>query len=97
MLAFTRKRRAVMVAATLAVRVRGMQQFFGQLDPGRRRLGKLQAAEARAAAGFPVTVTTAGGKVHLASRPDAIISLSPPDRRPPRWRTASRAPSGTAK
>ncbi len=30
-----------------------------------------------AGAGFPVTVTTAAGKVHLASRPDAIISLSP--------------------
>src|SRR5215469_5911281 len=28
-------------------------------------------------AGFPVTVTTAAGTVHLASRPDAIVSLSP--------------------
>lgn len=28
-------------------------------------------------AGFPVTVTTAGGKTHLTTRPDAIISLSP--------------------
>jgi iron complex transport system substrate-binding protein len=27
--------------------------------------------------GFPVTVTTAGGKTHLTTRPDAIISLSP--------------------
>lgn len=33
------------------------------------------AAPARA--GFPVTVTTAGGTTHLASRPDAIVSLSP--------------------
>jgi len=30
-----------------------------------------------AKAGFPVTVTTAGGSVHLTSRPDAIVSLSP--------------------
>jgi cobalamin transport system substrate-binding protein len=28
-------------------------------------------------AGFPVTVTTAAGAVHLASRPDSIVSLSP--------------------
>jgi len=28
-------------------------------------------------AGFPVTVTTAAGTVHLASRPHAIVSLSP--------------------
>jgi iron complex transport system substrate-binding protein len=28
-------------------------------------------------AGFPVTVSTAGGTVHIASRPDAIVSLSP--------------------
>jgi iron complex transport system substrate-binding protein len=28
-------------------------------------------------ASFPVTVTTAAGKVHLTSRPDAIVSLSP--------------------
>jgi iron complex transport system substrate-binding protein len=30
-----------------------------------------------ASAGFPVTVTTAAGKAHLTSRPDAIVSLSP--------------------
>jgi iron complex transport system substrate-binding protein len=28
-------------------------------------------------AGFPITVTTAGGKTHLTARPDAIVSLSP--------------------
>lgn len=28
-------------------------------------------------AGFPITVTTAGGKTHLTTRPDAIVSLSP--------------------
>jgi cobalamin transport system substrate-binding protein len=30
-----------------------------------------------AAAGFPLTVTTAGGKTHLTTRPGAIVSLSP--------------------
>jgi len=30
-----------------------------------------------AAADFPVTVTTAGGTVHIPARPDAIVSLSP--------------------
>jgi iron complex transport system substrate-binding protein len=32
---------------------------------------------APAGAGFPVTVTTAAGKMHLTSRPDSIVSLSP--------------------
>ena len=32
---------------------------------------------AKTTAGFPVTVTTAGGTTHLASRPDSIVSLSP--------------------
>ena len=35
------------------------------------------ASPAGGGAGFPVTVTTAAGTVHLASRPDAIVSLSP--------------------
>ena len=35
------------------------------------------SASTKAAAGFPVTVTTAAGKTHLRSRPDAIISLTP--------------------
>jgi iron complex transport system substrate-binding protein len=35
------------------------------------------SASAKAAAGFPVTVTTAAGTTHLRSRPDAIVSLSP--------------------
>ncbi|HSR85748.1 MAG TPA: ABC transporter substrate-binding protein [Streptosporangiaceae bacterium] len=34
-------------------------------------------AGSSASAGFPVTVTTTGGKVHLTSRPNAIVSLSP--------------------
>lgn len=35
------------------------------------------ASAAGGGAGFPVTVTTTAGTVHLASRPDAIVSLSP--------------------
>lgn len=34
-------------------------------------------ASSASGAGFPVTVTTAAGSVHLASQPDAIVSLSP--------------------
>ena len=39
--------------------------------------GASGAHSGSAAAGFPVTVTTAGGKTHLTARPDAIVSLSP--------------------
>jgi iron complex transport system substrate-binding protein len=35
------------------------------------------AGSGAAGAGFPVTVATAAGKVHLTSRPAAIVSLSP--------------------
>lgn len=35
------------------------------------------ASSASGGAGFPVTVTTAAGSVHLAARPHAIVSLSP--------------------
>lgn len=35
------------------------------------------AQSGSAATGFPVTVTTPGGKTHLTTRPDAIVSLSP--------------------
>jgi iron complex transport system substrate-binding protein len=35
------------------------------------------ASSASGGAGFPVTVTTGAGSVHLAARPDAIVSLSP--------------------
>ena len=35
------------------------------------------AGSANSGAGFPVTITTAAGTVHLASRPGAIVSLSP--------------------
>ena len=36
-----------------------------------------KASSASDGPGFPVTVTTAAGSVHLASRPDSIVSLSP--------------------
>lgn len=35
------------------------------------------AGSSSTGAGFPVTVSTAAGSVHLASRPDSIVSLSP--------------------
>jgi iron complex transport system substrate-binding protein len=35
------------------------------------------ASSASGGVGFPVTVTSAAGSVHLASRPDSIVSLSP--------------------
>lgn len=35
------------------------------------------AGSGASGAGFPVTIATASGKVHLAARPDAIVSLSP--------------------
>jgi iron complex transport system substrate-binding protein len=35
------------------------------------------AGSGPAGSGFPVTVTTAAGKVHLTARPDAIVSRSP--------------------
>ena len=35
------------------------------------------AGSANSSAGFPVTVTTTAGSVHLTSRPDRIVSLSP--------------------
>jgi iron complex transport system substrate-binding protein len=35
------------------------------------------ASSASGGVGFPVTVTSAAGNVHLASRPDSIVSLSP--------------------
>jgi cobalamin transport system substrate-binding protein len=35
------------------------------------------SAASGSSAGFPITVTTAAGKLHLASRPGAIVSLAP--------------------
>jgi iron complex transport system substrate-binding protein len=39
--------------------------------------GPTSGGAAKTQAGFPVTVTTAAGRTHLTSRPDAIVSLSP--------------------
>ena len=76
MRAFTRARPAVDGGRNTRRRVRGMQQLFCQLNSDRRGLGQRRRLGS-AAAGFPVTVATAGGKVHLTSRPDTIVSLSP--------------------
>jgi iron complex transport system substrate-binding protein len=86
MRAFTRARPAVMVVATLAAACAACSSSAASSTPAGAgsagagssgAAGSGSAAAGSAAAGFPVTVTTAGGKVHLASRPDAIVSLSP--------------------
>jgi len=73
MRAFTRQRPAMVAAAALAVACAACSSSSASSAPGAGASG----AGLATAAGFPVTVTTAGGKVHLTSRPDAIISLSP--------------------
>jgi iron complex transport system substrate-binding protein len=74
MRAFTRTRLAVMVVATLAAACAACSSSAASSTPSSSTPA---GAGASAAAGFPVTVTTAGGKVHLASQPHAIVSLSP--------------------
>jgi iron complex transport system substrate-binding protein len=73
MRAFTRQRPAMVAAAALAVACAACSSSSASSAPG----AGASSAGSATVAGFPVTVTTAGGKVHLTSRPDAIISLSP--------------------
>jgi iron complex transport system substrate-binding protein len=69
MRAFTRARSAVVATVAIAAACAACSSSpASQNGPG---------GVDSAGAGFPITVTTAAGKVHLASRPDAIISLSP--------------------
>ncbi len=68
MRAITRTRSAVVAAALIAAACAACSSSPSQSG---------SAGTGSAGAGFPVTVTTAAGKTHLASRPDAIISLSP--------------------
>ncbi len=78
MRAFTRTRPAVMVVATLAAACAACSNSSASsTTAGSGSAGSGSAGSSSAAAGFPVTVTTQGGKVHLTSRPDAILSLSP--------------------
>jgi iron complex transport system substrate-binding protein len=69
MRAFTRTRSAVVAAAAIAVACAAC----GSSPASQSGSG----SGGSAGAGFPVTVATAAGKTHVASRPGAIISLSP--------------------
>ncbi len=68
MRAITRARSAVVAAALIAAACAACSS-----SPS----SQSTSGTATSGAGFPVTVTTAAGKTHLAARPDAIISLSP--------------------
>lgn len=67
MRAFTRQLPALLAVAALAAASAACSSSSASPAP----------AKSPAAAGFPVTVSTTGGSVHLTSRPDAIVSLSP--------------------
>jgi iron complex transport system substrate-binding protein len=73
MRALTRARPTVMVVATLAVACAACSSSSASSSTS---AGSATAGSG-SAAGFPVTVSTAAGSVHLTSRPDAIVSLSP--------------------
>jgi iron complex transport system substrate-binding protein len=70
MRALTRKLPAIVAAAALAAGVAACSNTSASSSSG-------SSAGSASAKGFPITVTTAGGKVHLTSRPNTIVSLSP--------------------
>jgi iron complex transport system substrate-binding protein len=70
MRAFTRKLPAILAAAALAAGVAACSNTSASSSSG-------SSAGSGSAKGFPITVITAGGKVHLTSRPKVIVSLSP--------------------
>jgi iron complex transport system substrate-binding protein len=74
MRAFTRVRPAVIAVAALAAACAACSSSSASPTSG---ASSGSAGPGSAAAGFPVTVTTASGKVHLTSRPDTIVSLAP--------------------
>ncbi|MGB6456621.1 MAG: ABC transporter substrate-binding protein [Streptosporangiaceae bacterium] len=69
MRALTRARSAVVAAAVIAAACAACSSSPASQSGS--------AGGGSAGAGFPVTVTTAAGKVHFASRPGAIVSLAP--------------------
>lgn len=78
MRAFTRQRSAMVATAALAVACAACSSSSASsASGGGGSGGGASGAGSATAAGFPVTVATAGGKVHLTARPDAIVSLSP--------------------
>ena len=70
MRAITRQLSALVAGAAMAATLAACTSSAASPTPGKPAAGN-------ATAGFPVTVTTAAGTTHLASRPDAIVSLSP--------------------
>jgi iron complex transport system substrate-binding protein len=73
MRAITRQLSALVAGAAMAGALAACTSSSASPAPGKSASGNA----AKAQTGFPVTVTTAAGKAHLTSRPDAIVSLSP--------------------
>src|ERR1700684_2514063 len=73
MRALTRQLPALVAVAAIAAASAACSSSSASPTPS----GSATAQGGPAAAGFPVTVTTAGGSAPLASRPAAIVSLSP--------------------
>jgi iron complex transport system substrate-binding protein len=76
MRAFTRTLPAIAAVAALAAVSAACSSTSANSSSANSSAGS-GAAGSGSSAGFPVTVTTTGGKVHLTSRPNAIVSLSP--------------------
>jgi iron complex transport system substrate-binding protein len=76
MRAFTRVRPAVVAVAALAATCAACSSSSANSTSGAGSAGSGSVGSV-SAAGFPVTIATAGGQVHLTSRPDAIVSLAP--------------------
>ena len=70
MRAITRQLSALVAGAAMAAALAACTSSSASPTPGKSAAGSAQT-------GFPVTVTTAAGRAHLTSRPDAIVSLSP--------------------
>jgi len=73
MRALTRQLPALMAIAAIAAASAACSSSSASPTPPKSD----SAGTGTASAGFPVTVTTAAGTTRLASRPDAIVSLSP--------------------
>ena len=73
MRALTRQLPALMAIAAIAAASAACSSSSASPTPPKSD----SAGTGTASAGFPVTVTTAAGTARLASRPDAIVSLSP--------------------
>ncbi len=73
MRAITRQLPAIVAVAAIAAASAACSTSSASSTPPKSD----SAGTGTASAGFPLTVTTAAGSVHLTSRPDVIVSLSP--------------------